>query len=75
MFLEFIFFSLDDNPPIAEVLALGIVQDFVHLLIHSNDSKIQYNTAWALSNIATGTNEQTKSLLDYVITNRNISIG
>ena len=56
------------------MLSLGIVQDFVHLLIHSNDSKIQYNTAWALSNIATGTNEQTKSLLDYVNINCNNSL-
>ena len=64
----------DSQPPIEQVLELGIAQDLVNLLLHSNDAKLQYQIAWALSNIASGTNEQTMQLIDYVSVEWNILI-
>ena len=55
-----------ENPPIEQIISLGIARDLITILSYSEDPSIQYQCAWALTNIACGTNEQTNALLDYV---------
>ena len=52
--------SLEKNPPIREVIEMGIVPRLVQLLtVPSQHSSIIYESAWALTNIASGTSDET----------------
>ena len=61
---------LEKNPPIAEVLQYGVTTRFVELLVGPNPpsgdpiiEKIQFEAAWALTNIASGSPEQTQHVV------------
>ena len=51
--------SIDRSPPIQEVIDMGFVPYFVELLKAEQYPEIQFEVAWALTNIASGTAEQT----------------
>jgi importin subunit alpha-1 len=55
--------SQSKNPPIDEIIQSGIVPDLIEFLKNS-DTKLQYETASILTNIASGTFEQTKVIID-----------
>ncbi|CAH8305316.1 unnamed protein product [Eruca vesicaria subsp. sativa] len=55
--------SVDYNPPINEVIQSGVVPRLVQFL-SSDDPQLQLETAWALTNIASGTSEHTKVIID-----------
>lgn len=56
----------DDNedPPIQTVLDWNLLPRLVQLLNSNDDSRILFETAWAITNIASGTSAQTKALVD-----------
>jgi len=55
--------SIERNPPINEVIASGVIPRLVQFLAEGQ-SKLQFEAAWALTNIASGSTEQTKTVVD-----------
>lgn len=52
--------SSDRNPPIDALIQSGILPILVHCLQNAEHPSIQFEAAWALTNIASGTSAQVK---------------
>lgn len=55
--------SSDKNPPIDELIAAGILPILVQCLSRADNPTLQFETAWALTNIASGTSAQTNKIV------------
>jgi len=52
------------NPPVQQVIDAGVVPRFIEFLQEDKRPNLQHDTAWALTNIVCGTNENTRFVVD-----------
>ncbi|KAJ5075956.1 importin alpha [Anaeramoeba ignava] len=54
--------SVEENPPIQQIIDTGIIPDLIKILSHEKNVKILFEAAWILTNIASGNSNQTKTV-------------
>ena len=57
--------SVENSPPIQQVIDLGYIPYLVEFLKAENFPEIQFEAAWALTNVASGTAEQTRIVVEH----------
>ena len=56
--------SIERNPPIAEVIAAGVIPRLVQFLHCYENHALVFEAAWALTNVSSGTSEHTRVVID-----------
>ncbi|KAJ6253441.1 importin subunit alpha [Anaeramoeba flamelloides] len=56
--------SLEHKPPFNEIINSGVIKVLVDFLQDDNNLQLQFESAWILSNIASGTSHQTQCIVE-----------
>jgi hypothetical protein len=56
--------SIDRNPPIDDLINLNFLPILVQCLSYDQYPELQFEAAWALTNIASGNSQQTQAVAD-----------
>lgn len=56
--------SKEPQPPFDEVIQSGLIPRFISLLDRDSDPTLQFEVAWILTNICSGTTDQTRVVVD-----------
>ncbi|KAJ6226137.1 importin alpha [Anaeramoeba flamelloides] len=59
--------TVEDYPPIRQIIKSGAIPKLINFLQNSDDLEIQFNSAWALTNLATGNTTDTTNLVKHGI--------
>lgn len=58
--------SIEKTPPIQSVINAGLVEDLMNILRdHSNNEKLRFEAAWALTNVASGSSNHTRVVVNH----------
>jgi len=55
--------SIELNPPIQNIIEAGIVPKLISFLTRSDNPALQFEASWALTNIASGTSDNTRVII------------
>jgi len=57
--------SVEDSPPIQDVINSGVVPRLMEFLSYNNEEKLQFEAAWTITNIASGTTSHTQCVVQH----------